>query len=70
MAIRKPTHIETVEKETYRVRGEDKIYDDMVDANKRALKLGRGIEVERMSDKKVVSITPTNVPSPPKFHRQ
>ena len=43
--------------------------NDMVDANTRAKKLGKGIEVERMSDGKVVSITPTDIPSPPKFHR-
>ena len=69
MATKPPTHVSTINGEKYRVRGEDTIYDEMYDANARAKKLGPGIEVERMSDKKVVATTPTFIPSPPKFHR-
>jgi len=67
MTLRRPTHITTVDNETFSVRGEDKVYDNMSDANKRALKLGPGVEVFRLSDGKVVSMTPTNCPSLPKF---
>ena len=65
---RSPVHILTVDNEKFRVRGEDTIYDELVVANTRAKKLGYGTEVERCSDGKLVSVQPTNIPSPPRFH--
>ena len=68
MRLKPPTRIQTVEGETYQVRGEPTLFTDMVEANRRARKVGPGTEVIRSSDGKVVSTSPTFIPSPPRFH--
>jgi hypothetical protein len=63
---RGPKHVDTVDAETFQVKGEDTIYNDPCDAVARARKLGAGSMVVRLSDGKLIAVVPGYIPAPPK----
>ena len=64
---REPRHITTVKGDMFRVDGEERLYDDPIDAIHRARKLRNGSNVCRLSDGKVIAYGPNGFePSAPK----
>lgn len=63
---REPKHVTTSEGDKFQVKGEEKLYDDPIEAIRRARRLGAGSEVIRLSDKKLIAQVPGYIPPPPK----
>ena len=61
-----PKIIATVDGDKFQVRGEERLYDDPIDAIRRARVLGGGSTVIRLSDKKIIASVPGYIPPPPK----
>lgn len=61
-----PHPIPSVDQDQYQVRGEATIYDDPCAAIRRARKRGKGSEVIRLSDQKLIASVPGYIPPMPR----
>ena len=61
---RRPVHVKVTKGDKFQVVGDDTDpFDSIIDANKRARKVGPGTEVIRLSDGKLVSVVANKIPS-------